>query len=264
MLNVRRVIRSLVSLIGVMGLIVFAAPGALAHGGPSGVPPAAVGHHPNQPTLPASASSAPAHQIYTSPQPTSNADFSGHGANVHGPYDSTRSGAPALNGNGGGAAVGKPCAGCVGKADNKNPPGQLPGGSDPNAGYECDRNHGIGKTNPAHTGCSLIASTPPPSSTPPSTSSVPSSPSTGSSAPSTPVISSSAVGVSAGVSPQSTVAPSPAILGATPVRGSGSTGSLASTGAAIGMAAVLVIALLVVGCGLVSLGRANRHATHRS
>jgi hypothetical protein len=44
----------------------------------------------------------PAHQTYTDPQPPSNADFSGHGANTHGPYDSTRSGAPALNGNGGG------------------------------------------------------------------------------------------------------------------------------------------------------------------
>jgi hypothetical protein len=93
----------------------------------------------------------------TSPQPPSKADFSGHGANVQGTYDSTRDGSPSGNGNGNGNAVGKPCAGCVGKADNKNPPGQMPNGSDPNAGYECDRNHGIGRTNPAHTGC-----TPPP------------------------------------------------------------------------------------------------------
>src|SRR3954467_8925193 len=106
----------------------------------------------------------PAHQTYTDPQPPSKADFSGHGANTHGPYDSTRSGAPSLNGNGKGKAVGKPCAGCVGKADNKNPKGQMPNGSDANAGYECDRNHGIGRTNPAHTGC--VATTP---STPPST-----------------------------------------------------------------------------------------------
>src|SRR3954451_16208766 len=94
-----------------------------------------------------------AQQTYTDPQPPSEADFSGHGANTHGPYDSTRSGAPSLNGNGKGKAVGKPCAGCVGKADNKNPKGQMPDGSDANAGYECDRNHGIGRTNPAHTGC---------------------------------------------------------------------------------------------------------------
>jgi hypothetical protein len=96
----------------------------------------------------------------TSPQPPSKADFSGHGANMHGPYDSTRDGSPSGNGNGNGNAVGKPCAGCVGKADNKNPHGQMPNGSDPNAGYECDRNHGIGRTNPAHTGCT--ADTPPP------------------------------------------------------------------------------------------------------
>src|SRR3954463_12479405 len=101
-----------------------------------------------------------AQQTYTDPQPPSKADFSGHGANTHGPYDSTRSGAPSLNGNGGGQAVGKPCAGCVGKADNKNPQGQMPNGSDNNAGYECDRNHGIGRTNPAHTGCT--STTPPP------------------------------------------------------------------------------------------------------
>src|SRR3954468_4985624 len=109
--------------------------------------------------------SAP-HQILTSPQPASNADFSGHGANVHGPYDSTRDGSASANGNGGGQATGKPCAGCVGKADNKNPKGQLPGGSDHNAGYECDRNHGIGRGNPAHTGCTSSVA-PPAGVTPP-------------------------------------------------------------------------------------------------
>ncbi|HEY4401026.1 MAG TPA: hypothetical protein VGO38_03240, partial [Acidimicrobiia bacterium] len=62
------------------------------------------------------------------------------------------------------AAVGQPCAGCVGKADNKNPPGQFPNGTDPNAGYECDSNNGIGQTNPAHTGC---VSSPPTPVTPP-------------------------------------------------------------------------------------------------
>jgi hypothetical protein len=102
------------------------------------------------------------------PQLPSNADFSGHGANVTGPYNSTRNGAPSLNGNGNGAAVGKPCAGCVGKADNKNPAGQMPNGSDHNAGYECDRNHGIGRTNPAHTGCTSAATTS--STSPPTTS----------------------------------------------------------------------------------------------
>ena len=89
----------------------------------------------------------------TSPQPIQHPGNQ-NGANANpGPYSSTRNGAPSLNGNGNGAAVGKPCAGCVGKADNKNPPGQFPNGSDPNAGYECDTNNGIGQTNPAHTGC---------------------------------------------------------------------------------------------------------------
>jgi hypothetical protein len=98
------------------------------------------------------------------PQPVLHPDNQ-NGANANpGPYSSTRDGSPSLNGNGNGAAVGKPCAGCVGAADNKNPPGQFPDGSDPNAGYECDTNNGIGKTNPAHTGC---VSTPPTPVTPP-------------------------------------------------------------------------------------------------
>ncbi|WP_051399477.1 hypothetical protein [Haloechinothrix halophila] len=105
-----------------------------------------------------------------SPQPPSNADYSGNGANTHGPYDSTRDGSPSQNGNGDGKAKGKPCAGCVGKADNKNPPGQMPGGSDPNAGYECDTNNGVGKSNPAHTSCQeQPPGTTPPGTTPPET-----------------------------------------------------------------------------------------------
>ncbi len=62
-------------------------------------------------------------------------------------------GEPSMNGNGNGKAVGKPAAGTVGNADSKNPPGQAPDGGDANNGYECDGNNGIGKTNPAHTGC---------------------------------------------------------------------------------------------------------------
>jgi hypothetical protein len=90
------------------------------------------------------------------PQPISRADANRGGANGQcpgGPYCSTRDGSASGNGNGGGLSVGKPCAGCVGKADNKNPRGQMPGPSDRNAGYECDTNHGIARTNPAHTGC---------------------------------------------------------------------------------------------------------------
>ena len=98
------------------------------------------------------------------PQPKSTADQNGGGANGDcGAYCSTRDGSPSKNGDpkgtGGGKATGKPCAGCVGKADNKNPPGQYKDGSDHNAGYECDRNQGIGKTNPAHTGCTTSSDT---------------------------------------------------------------------------------------------------------
>ena len=102
------------------------------------------------------------------PQPLSKADANANGANGQcptGPYCSTRDGSPSLNGNGGGAAVGKPAAGAFGKADNKNPPGQMPNGSDKNAGYECDRNMGIGRSNPAHTGCTPGAK--PPGAKPP-------------------------------------------------------------------------------------------------
>jgi hypothetical protein len=101
------------------------------------------------------------------PQPLSNADQNPGGANGQcpgGPYCSTRDGSPSMNGSGTGTATGKPAAGSVGKADNKNPKGQMPNGSDHNAGYECDRNKGIGKGNPAHTGCT---SSVPPVVTPP-------------------------------------------------------------------------------------------------
>ncbi len=61
--------------------------------------------------------------------------------------------APSANGNGNGKAVGRPCAGCVGNADGRTPGGQTLDGSDANAGYECDTNAGVGRTNPAHSGC---------------------------------------------------------------------------------------------------------------
>ena len=96
----------------------------------------------------------------TSPQPFSNADLNNTGANdtsSSNQYLSTRNGSPSQNGSGNGLANGKPCAGCVGKADNKNPQGQFPNGSDANSGYECDANHGIGQSNPAHTGCTPAA-----------------------------------------------------------------------------------------------------------
>ncbi|HSE54944.1 MAG TPA: hypothetical protein VLB03_04385 [Nocardioidaceae bacterium] len=109
------------------------------------------------------------------PQPVSNADENDGGANGDcpddGPYCSPRDGKDSKNGQGEGKAEGKPCAGCVGKADNKNPPGQMPDGTDDNKGYECDKNNGIGKTNPAHTGCKKDdddEEEPPPPEEPPS------------------------------------------------------------------------------------------------
>ena len=99
----------------------------------------------------------------TKPQPLSKADRNSGGANGQcpgGPYCSTRHGLPSGNGNQAtGGHTGEPCAGCVGKADNKNPKGQMPNGTDHNAGYECDRNHGIGRSNPAHTGCTTPTTT---------------------------------------------------------------------------------------------------------
>ncbi|MFY9588927.1 MAG: hypothetical protein WAT66_15910 [Actinomycetota bacterium] len=92
---------------------------------------------------------------------------SGNGANHSGTYDDTCDGSASGNGNGGGNANGKPCAGCVGNADEKNPPGQDPDGSDGNSGYECDENAGVGKTNPAHTGCASTSNPENPPENPP-------------------------------------------------------------------------------------------------
>ena len=55
--------------------------------------------------------------------------------------------------------------GSVGNADNKNPKGQAPNGSDHNKGYECDKNKGIGNGNPAHT-VNCPSPSPSPSRTP--------------------------------------------------------------------------------------------------
>jgi hypothetical protein len=75
----------------------------------------------------------------------------GHGANQScGAYCPTGGEA----GNGGGNAKHGFTAGSKGKADAKNPPGQATSGpADSNAGYECDRNQGVGKGNPAHSAC---------------------------------------------------------------------------------------------------------------
>lgn len=100
----------------------------------------------------------------TSSQPTHGCDQAKE--NDGDAYDSTCDGRPSRNGNGSGSATGRPCAGCVGAADNKNPAGQFPDGSDDNNGYECDGNSGVGKTNPAHTGCTTTPPPPTPTPTP--------------------------------------------------------------------------------------------------
>ena len=86
-------------------------------------------------------------------------DGSNKGANQTGVYDPTKS-TDSANGNGGGAATGRPDTGSVGSADTKNPSdtsaqhAQMTSGpKDTNSGYECDGNPGVGSGNPAHTAC---------------------------------------------------------------------------------------------------------------
>jgi hypothetical protein len=72
------------------------------------------------------------------------------GANTDGPYTSSGVSAPSANGQGKAPHE----AGSRGKADDKNPPGQVAKFAEsPDSGYECDDNSGIAKGNPAHSGC---------------------------------------------------------------------------------------------------------------
>ena len=100
------------------------------------------------------------------PCTTTHGSDTGHGANNDGPdnaYTSNCDGRDSDNGNDSGGSGGRPCAGCVGNADDKNPPGQATDDSDANSGYECDTNNGVGGKksnpapagNPAHTGCRI-------------------------------------------------------------------------------------------------------------
>jgi hypothetical protein len=107
--------------------------------------------------------SAPGHAPATTTQTTTTTkhSLSGHGANHSGPYDANYTGAPSANGNSSVKSTGRPLAGSVGNADNKNPHGQYPNAAtDGNNGYECDGNHGIARTNPAHTRSCQNAPTP--------------------------------------------------------------------------------------------------------
>ncbi len=133
-----------------------AAPGNGNGGGPSNAP-GQTGTSPGQQGTPPGQDKTPPGQ----------AQSNGHGANTTGPYDPNGVGQPSGNGKSTNNNGNRPCAGCVGNADAKNPPGQLPGGSDANRGYECDENQGVGKTNPAHSGCSSTTTTTPPVENPP-------------------------------------------------------------------------------------------------
>ena len=124
--------------------------------------------------------------------------------------------APSGVGEGDNQGSGKaPANGTVGKADAKNPPGQAPNGTDANAGYECDRNSGVGNNggNPAHSGCrtpspSPSTSSPSPSSTT-TTSPSPSRTTTTSPSPSTTTTTSPSPTTTTSPSPSSTTTTSP-------------------------------------------------------
>ena len=206
---------------------------------------------------------SPAHQTYTSPQPTSNADYSGHGANVHGPYDSTRDGSASQNGKGDGKAAGKPCAGCVGKADNKNPAGQMPGGSDNNAGYECDRNQGVGQGNPAHTSCTESVPTPSPSCT--ASCSPPPPSCTESCSPPSPSCTEPCSSEESGSAPALETPPSDTptpVDSHAPAAQLDSVAALADTGVHIAPLLVTGIAFVVLGAAAVSVASVRRRASH--
>ena len=117
------------------------------------------------------------------PDPALEGSSQDGGANsTLGPYDPNPTdpgasgvGQPSGNGKSTDNNGNRPCAGCVGKADYKNPPGQLPDGSDHNKGYECDKNEGVGQMNPAHSGCESrpLTSPPTPTVTPPTPAATP-------------------------------------------------------------------------------------------
>jgi hypothetical protein len=130
---------------------------------------------------------------------------------------------------------GKPCDGCAGNADGKEPPGQSNRPSDSNKGHKCDGNKGVGKGNPAHTGCATTTTTT-------TTTTDNTTPTTDTTTPTT-----------------STTTPSTQVLGETISRGStqvlGATatraGALARTGSDLGVLTVLGVGLLLSGAVLV-------------
>jgi hypothetical protein len=187
----------------------------------------------------------------------------GNGANQDcGAYCPSGVGLPSGNGNGNGDATGKPCAGCVGNADGKNPPGQFKDGSDHNNGYECDGNHGIGRTNPAHSGCSTTTTEPSTTTTlVPCTG--PSCSTTTTTEPSTTTTVVPCTGDSCSTTTTApgdtttTTAPT-SVLGEQFNRPSGSTSPLAFTGGAF--AGMIWTALGLIGVGLALVVRRRRTA----
>jgi hypothetical protein len=167
-----------------------------------------------------------------------------------------------LNGNGGGNATGKPCAGCVGQADNKRPGGQASqfNSTHRDAGYECNRNNGIGKSNPAHTGCKQpTPSTPPGGSSSCTGSGCTSASCTGSGCtPTTPAVPPAQVlGLEITRSlPGSSPTAVPAVLPATLVRSPSKT--LPFTGANVIGMVMAALGLLLVGAALVLQFRRDR------
>ena len=208
----------------------------------------------------------------TTPQPFSNADATGHGANTtspHNPYLAT----------GFGQVQGGHLAGTVGKADNKFPPGQAPNGTDANHGYECDQNPGIGNGNPAHTTCRAVSTpptvTPPPPTTPPPSETPPTVPPSGPptvppgtvTVPTPAVLPEAATATVAApiatpavlpeVATATVGAPASAVPSPTPAAGP----ELAFTGAASRLLAALAFALIALGGALLWLARRTASAS---
>jgi hypothetical protein len=170
-----------------------------------------------------------------------------------GAYCPSGVGLPSGNGNGGGAATGKPCAGCVGNADDKNPPGQANDGSDHNNGYECDGNHGVGRTNPAHSGCKTTTTVPKTTTTkvPNTTTTVPKTTTT------VPKTTTTVPGTTTTVNPSTTPTTAPPnVLGATFTRTDPA--ALARTGDRTSPLFALGLLLEVAGATLLVIARRRR------
>lgn len=136
-----------------------------------------------------------------------------------------------------------PQDGTKGRADSKNPPGQAPDGGDSNAGYECDRQTGVGDGNPAHTGCTATPTTPAPTAPVPSDRSTPTPIVQPPHATSTPVAPHATATSSPGVHPQRGGQPS--VL---PIP---TAGQLPVTGVNLGRLALFAIIFILAGTAMV-------------